>query len=109
MIYLQNITDSQSVFVPRSIGDIPDGDMVFKARNTIDLSEEINVRVIDLQMSDLYFFLAVTLDEGVPSGEYEYSLQADGIQVASGLMVIGESDKPREYNNAIRYEQYTTE
>lgn len=108
MIYLQNTTESQVVFIPRS-GVTPQGDLVFKAKSTIDLAVEINQVVTDLQTSDLYFNLAVTLDAGLPDGEYEYSLSAGESLVSSGLLVIGENSRPSEYNKDITYEQYETE
>jgi hypothetical protein len=69
MIYLQNTTGSQVMFIPRS-GQSPKGDLVFKARNTIDLEVEINEAVTDLQTSDLYFNLAISLPADLPNGEY---------------------------------------
>ena len=108
MIYLQNITESQVMFIPRT-GMPPQVDLVFKAKSTIDLEVEINQVVTDLQTSDLYFNLAVTLNAGLPDGEYEYSLSAGEILVSSGLLVIGENSKPSEYNKVITYEQYETE
>ena len=108
MIYLQNTTESQVMFIPRN-GVTPQGDLVFKAKSTIDLEVEINQVVTDLQTSALYFNLAVTLNAGLPDGEYEYSLSAGEILVSSGLLVIGENGKPNEYNKVITYEQYETE
>ena len=110
MIYLQNITESQVLFVPKD-GAFPGGDLVlvFKAKSTIDLSVEINQGVIDLQTSNLYFRIAVTLPEGLPDGEYEYSLMNGENILSSGLLVIGENSHPSEYNKEIQYEQYETE
>lgn len=108
MIYLQNNTEPQVMFIPRN-GDTPQGGLVFKAKSTIDLDVEINQDVTDLQTSDLYFNLAVTLQAGLPDGEYEYSLMAGEILVSSGLLVIGENFRPSEYNKEISYEQYETE
>ena len=108
MIYLQNTTEAQVMFIPRN-GETPRGSLVFKAKSTIDLSMEVNQVVTDLQTSDLYFNLAVTLPDGIPDGEYEYSLYAGEILVSSGLLVIGENFRPSEYNKEITYEQYETE
>ena len=110
MIYLQNTTESQVLFIPKAT-TIPGDDLVlvFKAKSTIDLSVEINQGVIDLQTSDLYFRIAVTLPDGLPNGEYEYSLMNGDIILASGLLVIGENSHPSEYNKEIQYEQYETE
>jgi hypothetical protein len=108
MIYLQNTTESQVMFIPRSDA-VPQGDLVFKARNTIDLEVEINEVVTDLQTSDLYFNLAITLPADLPNGEYEYTLAVGEIRLSTGLLVIGENSHPSEYNKEITYEQYETE
>ena len=108
MIYLRNTDESQVMFVPKG-GTIPQGDLVFKAKSTIDLALEINEAVTDLRTSDLYFNLAITLPAGVPCGEYEYTLLAGIIQVSTGLLVIGENAQPRQYEKEITYEQYETE
>ena len=108
MIYLQNTTESQVMFIPRSDA-VPHGDLVFKARNTIDLEVEINEVVTDLQTSELYYNLAVTLPADLPDGEYEYSLAVGDTILSSGLLVIGENFSPSEYNKTITYEQYETE
>lgn len=107
MIYLQNTTESQVLFAPKP-GEVPTGDLVFKAKSTIDLATEVNMVVTDLKTSNLYFNLAVTLPAGLPNGEYEYSLSVSDVQIASGLLVIGENSTPSEYNKEIEYEQYET-
>ena len=108
MIYLQNTQESQVMFIPRN-GETPQGDLVFRAKSTIDLAVEINQAVTDLRTSDQYFNLAVTLPADVPVGEYEYTLSAGNIPVSSGLLVIGENSHPSQYNKEITYEQYETE
>lgn len=108
MIYLQNTTESQVMFIPRN-GVTPQGDLVFKAKSTIDLEVEINQVVTDLQTSDLYFNLAIELPAGLPDGEYEYTLSYEDDILSTGLLVIGENSRPSEYNKDITYEQYETE
>ena len=108
MIYLQNTSESQVMFVPKN-GAVPSGDLVFKAKSTIDLVVEVNRVVTDLRTSDLYFNLAVELPAGLPDGEYEYSLSIGDTILSSGLLVIGENSHPSEYNKEIQYEQYETE
>lgn len=109
MIYLQNTQEAQEVYVPRSNGMTPDGDLVFKARNTINLTEEIDLYVSDLQVSDLYYFLAVTLPDEVTDGEYEYELKFEDTILATGLLVVGDFAKPDQYEKDVTYEQYETE
>lgn len=108
MIYLQNTTESQVLLIPKSS---PGHDLVlvFKAKSTIDLTMEINQGVIDLETSNLYYNLAVTLPAGIPDGEYEYTLMNGDTIMASGLLVIGENSNPSEYNKEIQYEQYESE
>jgi hypothetical protein len=108
MIYLQNTQEAQVVYIPRN-GVTPQGDLVFKAKNTINLEEEIDVHVLDLQVSDLYYYLAVTLPEKVTDGEYEYTLSSEGDTLSTGLLVVGDYSKPNEYDKVITYEQYETE
>lgn len=110
MIYLQNTTESQILFVPKN-GAVPEGDLVFKAKSTIDLDIKINQAVTDLHTSNMYFNLSISLPAGLPNGEYEYTILVGEAQteVASGLLVIGENSNPSEYNKEIEYEQYTSE
>lgn len=109
MIYLQNTQEAQVVYVPRSDGSRPSGDLVFKATNTVNLVEEINQAVTDLQTSDLYYNLAIELPAGLPDGEYEYTLSSEGETLSTGLLVVGDYSKPNEYEKVITYEQYETE
>ena len=108
MIYLLNQTDAQAVYVPKN-GGVPDGDLAFKAKSTMELATEVDAEVLNLGISDLYVNIAVTLPEGVPNGEYEYSLTAGGILVSSGLLVIGDTTSPDQYNHTITYEQFEAE
>lgn len=109
MIYLQNTQEAQVVYVPRDNRMTIQGDLVFKAKNTINLVEEIDLYVSDLQLSDLYFYLAVILPEGVTDGEYEYELKFEDTILSSGLLVVGNLSKPDQYKKEIEYEQYETE
>ena len=97
------------VYVPRNDGSMPNGDLVFKARNTINLDVEIDMYVADLQVSDLYFYLAVILPEDVTEGEYEYELKFEDTLLSSGLLVVGDYTKPDQYEKDVTYEQYETE
>ncbi len=108
MVYLNNTTEAQVLFIPKD-GAMADGDLIFRAKSTIDLETEIDLFVIDLQTSDLYFNLSLTLPEGVPVGEYEYTLTAGDEVMSTGLLVIGENFHPRQYEKDITYEQYETE
>jgi len=109
MIYLENTQEAQEVYIPRSNGMSPRGDLVFKAKNTINLEEEIDLYVSDLQVSDLYFYLAVILPENVTDGEYEYELKFEDTLLSSGLLVVGHYSNPDQYEKEIKYEQYQAE
>lgn len=108
MLYLQNTTESQTIYVPKS-GAVPAGVLRFKARNTTDLSVEVDRFVRDFRTSGLYFNVSVVLPAGIPDGEYEYTLSVGDAVLSSGLMVVGENAKTSEYNKDISYEQYETE
>ena len=107
MIYLQNTTESQVLFVPRN-GAESSGELTLKARNTLDQDFIID-RVLDLKTSDLYFNLAITLPEDCPDGEYEYALMDDNIVLSTGILVLQSADARTDYDKDIVYEQYRAE
>lgn len=111
MIYLQNTTESQVLYIPKTLG-VPVGDhvhYVFKAESNIDNALLINIAVRPLQTTDLYLVFNVELDADLPNGEYNYVLLLGAETISSGLLVIGDYTKPSEYNKEIIYEQYETE
>lgn len=108
MIYLLNIPEAQVAFIPRN-GVEPLGDLVFKAKSTIDLAVEVDLEVTDQGSSEQYYNLAIELPEGIPNGEYEYTLYGGDRVLSTGLMVVGDSTDPSEYNKDVTYEQYETE
>lgn len=107
MIYLQNTTESQVLYVPKN-GTEASGELTLKARNTIDQDFVID-QVLDLNTSDLYYNLAIALPAGCPDGEYEYALMDDGIILSTGILILESSQSRNEYNKDIEYEQYNTE
>ena len=108
MIYLQSEPEAQVVFIPNN-GVEAVGDMVFRAKSTIDLDVKIEQKVIDLGTSEQYYNIAIDVPEGIPAGEYEYTLHGGDNILSTGLLVIGENARPNEYEKAITYEQYETE
>lgn len=108
MIYLQNISESQVMFIPKN-GSSAVADLVFRATSTIDLNMKVECDVVDLASSDLYYHVIISLPAGLPDGEYEYVLASGQIPVSSGLLIIGEASDPSQYNKDITYEQYETE
>lgn len=75
------------------------------AMSTID-RESFSIRVVDLEVSGMYYVVAIALPEGFPSGEYEYILEGDNV-LSTGLMIVRErKGEVEEYNKTITYEQY---
>lgn len=109
MIYLQNITDAQAVFVPKSLPASDDPHLEFVARNTIDLDIKVDVEAIDLDISSLYFEIAVTLPAGMPIGEYEYTLTDNGMILSTGILIVGNLQRPSQTEIPIEYEQYISD
>ena len=108
MLYLQNTQEAQELFVPKN-GIVPPGEVIFKAKSTIDLETMIDVEVVDLNISTIFMLLSVILPADLVVGEYEYSVQVGDQIISSGLLVIGEYDKPDQYEKPIQYEQYNAE
>ena len=107
MIYLKNISDAQTLMIPKN-GEIVTGEMALVMRNTTD-NQETTLSVTDLNTSGLYFNLAVALPGGLADGEYQYSLKDGDIQVSCGLLYIGDLQSPRQHETTITYKQYESE
>ena len=107
MIYLKNISEEQTILVPRN-GEIVTGEMALVMRNTTDL-QETTLSVTDLNTSGLYFNLAVALPGGLADGEYQYTLIDGNILVSQGLLYIGDLHSTSQYEKTIRYKQYESE
>ena len=106
MIYLSNITDAQVVYVPRDTA-ICGGTLTFKATSTVDLKKVVDVIVLDLNATRIYYNIAVSVPTGTTPGEYKYEMKAGDDVVSTGLLVIGEyTTDATEYNKTIQYEQY---
>ena len=107
MIYLKNITDAQTLMIPRN-GEVVSGDLSLIVRNTTD-HQGFTLSVTDLNTSGLYFNLAVALPGGLADGEYQYSLKNGNIQVSCGLLYVGELQSPSQHETTITYKQYESE
>ena len=107
MIYLKNISDAQTLMIPRN-GEIMTGEMALVMRNTTDL-RETTLSVTDLNTSGIYFNLAVALPGGLADGEYQYSLKDGNIQVSCGLLYVGDLQSPSQHETTITYKQYESE
>lgn len=108
MIYLKNITDAQVVYLPKHSSGEVDGELVFTARSTIDLDTPVDIPVISINLSPLYYQIGVVLPSGLAAGEYEYTLLLGSESLSTGVMQIGEYDGvvTEEYDKTITYEQY---
>lgn len=107
MIYIKNISDAQILMIPRN-GGIVTGEMSLVMRNTTD-QQETTLSVTDLNISGLYFNLAVALPGGLADGEYQYSLKDGNIQVSCGLLYVGDLQSPSQHETTITYKQYESE
>ena len=105
MIYLSNIPDVQMMYIPKSLRDA-EGRVHFKAYSTVNL-QGFSFQAEEEEASSLYHLLAVELPSNIDDGEYEYTLSDSLGELSTGLLVIGALNKPFEYNNEIRYEQYS--
>lgn len=105
MIYLENTTEAQAVYVPRDT-DLH-GVLRLTMRSTVGLDVPVDVALLDLDVHRLCYHIGVTLPDGIASGEYEYRLAADGETVSTGVMVVKDGlAAPGQYNKTIQYEQY---
>lgn len=104
MIYLKNTTERQTLYIPR-MRMMSGGDLFLKAKSRME-SQELSFPCEDDMTSILYHKIAVTLPDGIADGEYDYILDNGLGESVCGLLVIGELDKPFEYDNTIEYEQY---
>lgn len=107
MIYLKNISEEQTILVPRN-GEMVTGDVTLVMCNTTD-HQEVTLHVRDINTSGLYLNLAVALPEGLADGEYQYTLKDSNILVSQGLLYIGDLHSTSQYEKTIRYKQYESE
>ena len=105
MVYLENTTEAQPLFIPRSRADVF-GRLTLALRSTVGLEIVVDAEAIDLDTTPLYYRVAVALPEGTATGEYEYTLAVGEELMSSGLLVIGENSTASQYNKEITYEQY---
>lgn len=107
MIYLKNISDVQTLLLPRN-GENASDSMTLSIWNTID-RERLSFEVQDLGEPGIYCKVQVSLPEGIQEGEYEYCLESDEGVISSGLLNIGSSVGPSEYEKETTYRQYESE
>ena len=106
MVYLQNITSSQVLLLPKNVE--AEGEMVLRIWSTIDRAG-FTLAVTDIPTYRAYYKFAISLPAGIPDGEYEYQLSKDGKDLSLGLLIIGASEAPTQYDKDITYKQYERE
>lgn len=104
MVYLENTTEAQPLFIPRSRADVF-GRLTLALRSTVGLEIVVDAETIDLDTTPLYYRVAVALPEGAATGEYEYTLADETGILASGVAYVGTLAQPTETDNTIQYEQ----
>lgn len=104
MVYLDNRTDKQTLFIPKGLRDArPQLRLLMKS--TIGLLE-VAYDVILADNTMLYHKVEVALQGELPAGEYEYILMDDAGALSTGILILGDLDRPEEYVNNAEYEQY---
>lgn len=108
MIYLTNTTNAQPLFIPKNTDAT--GDLTLTVRSTVGLDTPVDVEVLDLNTSDLYYRVGVTLPEGIANGEYEYTLEDESTTISTGVLIVGDYTTTRTQKNIpVTYEQYEIE
>lgn len=109
MIYLENTTSAQRIYIP--LNGSTDGFMnpALTLRSTVNLTEYAPVIDPDWELTALYVRLSVSLPSGMQDGSYEYRLSDGDRTVSSGCMMLGaglKMDNDRQYVKDIEYMQY---
>ena len=107
MIYLKNISEEQTILVPRN-GEMVTGDVTLVMCNTTD-HQEVTMHVREQTTTQIYMKMAVALPEGLADGEYQYTLKDGNILVSQGLLYVGDLQSPMQNEKTIRYKQYESE
>lgn len=84
--------------------------MKLTIKNTTDLNVILDTEVTDKGTSARFYTFDITLPEGIPDGEHEYTLQDDGLVLSTGIIKIqGKGETDKQFNKEIAYKQYETE
>lgn len=104
MLYLKNISVAQRLLIPNRRSNGSNDSLTLLLKNTTSLTEFV-FDVLDIEANDAYYNIAISLREGMPQGEYEYTLK--GVEtLSSGLLVIGSESNPYQYKKETTYKQY---
>lgn len=63
--------------------------MLFYLQNNVT-KKEYSYRVYDVNDSSLFFHFTLTLGDGMDEGEYTYRLMSGDVELAKGLLQIGD-------------------
>lgn len=92
MIYLDNITSAQEVYIPHEgLADLAQG-VTFSLRSTIGKAVVYSSTIGEITREGAYFVITVELPAGLAIGEYEYCVEQGGV-VCNGLAQLGEYSK----------------
>ena len=110
MVIITNNSIPQTIYIPKVMGKaFPLEEGVLQLFSTTD-HKGYTFAVVDTMMSGLYYVVSVTLEEGMASGEYEYTLYNNGEVASTGLMMLIPEGQiiphPNVYEQSIEYEQY---
>ncbi|MCM1503398.1 MAG: hypothetical protein NC115_12160 [Bacteroidales bacterium] len=106
MIYLNNTTEEQLVFVPRNYRTDATRDYRLVLYSTVD-HVETAVALSGVEVAGDYLSCNMTLPDEMAEGEYQYLLTGDGEELSTGLAVISWKEmKNKQYMEVIQYEQY---
>lgn len=84
--------------------------MKLTIKNTIDLNVILDTEVTDKGTSARFYTFDITLPEGIPDGEYEYTLKDGDTILSTGIINIrGKAENDTQYEKAIQYTQYKPE
>lgn len=106
MVYLLNQPGPQAVLIPKPCNLA--GSLTMVLRSTVNLSKTFDAPVLDLAVSVLYYYVAVTVPDGMQPGEYEYVLKAGDEVAATGIAIMRDAVQTVQYEKPIEYEQYET-
>ena len=84
--------------------------MTLTIKNTIDLNVILDTEVTDKGTSARFYTFDISLPEGVPDGEYEYTLKDGDTILSTGIINIrGRAENDTQYEKEIQYTQYKPE
>lgn len=107
MIYIENHTMMQTLYIPNSGIDAEGEDVLMFIRSTVDKGDEIAVPILYLEAGVTFYVVDVALEGALTEGEYEYELRAGDEILSRGLAIVGDYEPEHQvYDKPIEYTQY---